>query len=123
MNFQQDWLLRQIENMVQVITTVILQKDAIHYQLENEANLTQTDMLHRDISRLVARHEICKAEDLLHEKIDVTNKESLAVALDFYQTLNLLRDEELERYHFSREEIHEGLTAILNHFGVGNFLL
>jgi len=123
MNFQQDWVMRQIENIVRFLASVLFHKDMIKYEIKDELNLTETDILYNDIKQLVEKHEICKAENLLYEKIDANNKRDMELAIDFYQTINLFSDEELERCNFSRDEISDGLRNIAKRFGVDNFRL
>jgi hypothetical protein len=45
-------------------------------------------------------------------------KRRLAVACEFYQRLNALSDEALEEANFSREEINEGLVAVMKRYGL-----
>lgn len=123
MNFQQDWVMRQIENIVRFLASVLFHKDTLKYEIKDELNLTETDMLYNDIKELIEKREICKAEDLLYEKIDANNKKDMELAIDFYQTINLFSDEELERCNFSRDEINDGLKNITKIFGIDNFLL
>ena len=123
MSFQQDWVMRQIENIVKLLANILFHKDTITYEIKDEFNLTETDMLYNDIKQLIEKHEICKAEDLLYEKIDANNEKDIELAIDFYQTINLFSDEELERCNFSRDEINDGLKNIAKMFGIDNFLL
>ena len=82
----------------------------------------RTDLLYREISRLVAEGKICEAEDLLYERLDIDDLNHLEMAVDFYQTVNRLDDTELERCNFSRDEIDDGLKTIMNMFGLQSLI-
>ncbi len=122
MNFQQDWLMRQIEMLVQVIARVVFKKDYIKYEIVNEADLSQTDLLYNEIKQLIARGKVCEAEDLLFEMMDTKDMRYLELAIDFYQQLNLLGDSKLEQCNFSRDEVNDGLVAVLKMFGFHNLI-
>ena len=47
MVYQQDWMMRQIESMVQGIARLIFKKDTITYELIDETNYTKTDLYYR----------------------------------------------------------------------------
>ena len=118
MNYQSDWLMRQIEMFIQAIARLLFNRDAYEYDVRDEGNLTDADILHRKLSELIRRGEICAAEDLLFESIDPSERGYLEVAVDFYQELNGLTDDELKEARFSREEIETGLSDVLRKFGI-----
>lgn len=118
MNFQQDWLMRQIEAMVQVISRMVFHKDDVKYEIFDETNQTQADMLYNKIKTLLADLKICEAENLLFINMEKGNQEYLKLALDFYQTVGKLSDAELEVHNFSRQEIAEGLKDFIRKFGI-----
>lgn len=118
MYFQKDYLLRQIEDMVRFIAKVLFGKDLFKYEIIDEANLTQTDMLYAKLTALVSQRKLCEAEDLLYESIESGNADHACIALDFYDTINALSDDELESSNFSRKEIKDGLKQITAILGV-----
>lgn len=118
MYFQKDYLMRQIEDMVRFIAKVLFGKDLFKYEIIDEANLTQTDMLYANLMALVSQRKLCEAEDLLYESIESGNADHARIALDFYDTINALSDDELESSNFSREEIKDGLKQITAILGV-----
>lgn len=118
MYFQKDYLMRQIEDMVRFIAKVLFGKDLFKYEIIDEANLTQTDMLYAKLMALVSQRKLCEAEDLLYESIESGNADHARIALDFYDTINALSDDELESSNFSREEINDGLKQITAILGV-----
>lgn len=113
MSYKQDWLMRQIESMTQMIAHLVFHKDTISREIRNEAAASQTDLLHQRLSALLDEDKICQAENLLFESFSPENTEHIRLAVEFYARLNKLADEYLEAHDFSREEIKEGLTALM----------
>ena len=71
-----------------------------------------------ELKKLLAVNEFCRAEDLLFAKMDSSDDEYLAVALDFYDRLNELTDDVLEEYNFPREEILSGVQSLAAKYGL-----
>lgn len=113
--FEQDWILRQIDTLVQFVARVVFQKDYIQYDVEDADHLTETDDLYMKLNTLLRAGKICEAEDLLFDSRS-SSREFLAVAVDFYQKLSKMSDEELEAHNFSRQEIYDGLKEIVFSF-------
>ena len=121
MEIEQDWFMRQIHQMAQLLAHVVFQKDSPNYEIVDEMNQSQADLLYSKIKSLVADMKICEAEDLLFGALDTSDKSHLLLAFDFYQTINMLSDEELEHANFSRAEIRTGLQEILERFNLPDF--
>jgi hypothetical protein len=115
MFYENDWVMRQINMLVQFAARVIFHKDTVEYDIKDETNLTGTDDLYLQIQKLLREGKICEAEDLLFENRSDTEA-YLTLALDFYQKLSKMSDEELEQRNFSRQEIYDGLKEILFRF-------
>lgn len=120
MFLKQDWILRQIQMIVDMVARIVFHKGAISYEIENAANPSQTDLLYSELIRLIDQRKLGEAEDRLMEQIDVNDRKHLELALDFYQKLNRLSDNELEQSGFPRSEISDGLNTILKLFELGN---
>lgn len=116
MYFQQDWILRQIQMIVQFVAKSVFHKDSINYKINDEAKLSDTDILFIKLKDLVEEGKLCEAENMLFDNFKKDNKEYLRLALDFYQTINNMTDDELESYNFSRKEIHDGVNDITYKF-------
>jgi len=123
MEYQQDWFMRQINMFIQFIAKALFKKDAFRYEILDPDNLSQTDLLYREIYRLLAEKKICEAENLLFDKLNTGELKHLELAIDFYQTLNQLSEEELESCNFSREEVNDGLNTVLRMFGMQHLLV
>jgi len=123
MAYQQDWVMRQVEMLVQFVARTIFHQDSISYDIIDESNLSQPDLIFNKLRNLIAKREICEAENLLFENIDKDDNKSLALALDFYQNINRMTDEELEAHNFSRQEINDGIHEILHMFNISTLNL
>ena len=91
--YKKDWLLNQIDDLIDFLVKVFLNK-------------------------LICDKKINEAENLLFDKIDVQNPKHLAIAINFFDKLNKLTDETLDSSNYSREEINQGLNDILDKFGI-----
>lgn len=112
MFYQEDWLMRQIQSLVQFIARVVFNKAYIVYEIFDERNLSQTDIIFTHILKLLANFNICAAENMLLANYE-QSADYLKLSIDFYQRLNDMSDYELESNNFSREEIDDGLKHIM----------
>lgn len=118
MFYEQDWLCKQIQMLVRFVAKVVFGKDTSEATRLVEESTEGTNILYRDIKELLLKGEICQAENLLFDNLDVNNKSNLAVAVEFYSMLNELSDEELEKHFFSRSEIRDGLKNVMQIYGL-----
>lgn len=115
--YKKDWILDQIDELVEFLSKVFLNQTNTEYVPENIVNST-SDELYNSLDKLLSENKINEAENLLFDKIDSKNTKHLSIALNFYDKLNKLSDETLESANYSREEINQGLHDILNVFGI-----
>ena len=115
--YKKDWILDQIDELVEFLAKVFLNQTNTEYLPENIANST-SDELYNSLDKLLSENKINEAENLLFDKIEPQNTKHLSIALNFYDKLNKLSDETLESANYSREEINQGLHDILNVFGI-----
>lgn len=118
MAIKQDWLLREIENLVQFVSRFMFNKDFTNYEINDLINNSESDVLFKEILRLLEKNKICEAENLIFKNIKEENLEYLKLAIDFYTRINEFSDEQLSMCNFSRDEIVEGLKEILEIYGV-----
>lgn len=116
--FEQDYVLRMIKSAIKFLARVFLKKDSAVYEYQAEQKSTKTDYLHKQLIGMIEHGKINEAENLLFEKIDNKDKKYMELALDFYDRLNNLDDEFLEKNNFPRQEIEQGLKAIAKEFGI-----
>lgn len=115
--FEQDWFMRQVQMMIEVIARLLFNSDTVEYEIPDSGRLSESDRLHLNLLRLIADRDICGAEDMLWDCLDFSDKRYFELALDFYNRLNGFSDEELETFDFSREEIDEGIKSVSEKFG------
>ncbi|HPF88706.1 MAG TPA: DUF6483 family protein [Candidatus Limiplasma sp.] len=116
--YHEDWLMSQIRLLAAAIARAVFRRDAIVYEVGDNAAQSQTDDLYRRLSALLKAGQINEAEDLLFDALRPEDPDLLLLAVDFYQKLNALTDRELEQSNFSRAEILEGLTAVQHMYGL-----
>lgn len=114
--FQNDYLMRQIEMMVQFIARMILKKDAVKYEVivnEND-NISSEGELYLNLMSKLNKGKINEAENMLFEAIEKNpNNSMLEIALDFYRALGEMPDGFLEQNNFSKDEVLQGLRDIM----------
>ncbi len=118
MFYEQDWVMKQIKLLVRFVARAVFKKDTAEYKELIEESLAGTDLLHKELLQFLSEGRICEAENFLFQNLDESCKSHLALSLDFYERLNLMSDEELEKGNFSREEIKDGLNNVLRIFGL-----
>ncbi len=122
MEFTQDWIMRQIQMIAQMLAKILFGKETTDYIVEDEENLNGTDLLYKAISEKLASGDIGGAEDILFEALENGGRENLEVAVDFYSKLNKMTDAQLEAADFSREEVEDGLRNAVALFGLEDLL-
>jgi len=116
--YQQDWIMRQIRSMTQAIARIIFKKETVEYDITDKTNTEATNWLYKELLNLIENLNINQAENLLFEKLETHDIKYLEIAIDFYDRLNELSDEQLEKGDFTREEIKIGLNDVLKLFGI-----
>ncbi len=118
--YKEDWLLRQIREMINFLIFLLAGKKV---NIEEYISLNSIDAqeLHKNIQILLKNKEISKAESLIFENIDIRNNIYGIIALGFYQNLNIYSDEELVNMGYSREKLHDGLLKIQEIYGYNVF--
>lgn len=114
--FQQDYIMRQVEMLTQIVAKV-LGKETVEYEWEEEAQ-SAADHLYLRLMRLVEEGRLNEGENLLFEELNPDNSRYLEVALAFYAKLNSLDSDTLEARGFSRREVEEGLRDAAAQFGL-----
>lgn len=115
MLYNNDYILRMIEDMGRFLKNIVheSQGEEEYPVLDEEGNFSQSDFLGYRLNKLLAEKKINEAENLLFETIEQDPRQAyLQVALNFYEDLNALTEEELEACDFSREEIGDGLRSL-----------
>lgn len=111
--YHEDWILRQIESLVRMVSRIVFHKDKPEYRIRDKSLYSETDLVYKEILELLKDLRINEAENLLFYSIENSNLDYLRIALDFYDRLNKFNDEDLEKGQFTRKEIKEGLEEVL----------
>ena len=110
--------MRQVKAIASVLALVIFRRADISYEIQDEANHTETDMLYLQLDKLLRDGHINEAENMLFQALNLKDTNYLLLAADFYQKLNDHSDEALETQDFSREEVRDGFAKIVDMYGI-----
>lgn len=120
--YHQDWFMRKIETIIQMVAKIIFKKDFerdnIQFDIYDESNSVEIHRLYERLIDLINELKINEAENILFVEINNDDLIYIKIAVDFYNRLNKLNDEELERANFTREEIKSGLEDILKLYNI-----
>lgn len=117
MLYEKDYLLRQIQLLIQSLGKLLSRNDEDDYETSDPSNSIHLDTLHRRLIDLLAQNKFNEAENLLFEGIDTNEQKNFVLALDFYTRLNEFSDEILHKNNYTREEIKSGLEEVSRLFG------
>ena len=114
--YHQDWLMRQIETITRYVFSILLGKEDelssdIQIEAQQQTNGAANTLSFR-LGELVREGRLSEAENLLYSAMEDGDPETLTAGLRFYNDLNLLSDETLQRCDFSRDEILSGLREL-----------
>ena len=118
MSQHHDWVMREIEMTVRFVAETIFKTDTVQYEILDGANLSETDLLHRQIVELLDDRRLWQAEHILLQNMDKETLDNLLLAVEFYQSLNQMTDAELAEREFGREDVMDGLSAVLHRFNI-----
>lgn len=116
--FEQDFVMRQIHDMVRMLAKLFLHKDTVTYEFCEEKEKTDTDFLYQKILDRLNDGDINGAENMLYENFLPGNETYMTMCLDFYGRLNELSEEYLSEHDYSREEIEDGLKMFAQKNGI-----
>lgn len=111
-----DYIMRMISEMIRAVLTLLLGRDIVS---KDEIVLPQISE-DNDFQKLIAmvkEGRINEAENMLWDMTGDGRQEHFQIALLFYNYLNDLDDEVLEKADFSREEVADGLARIMKLYG------
>lgn len=114
MHYEEDWLMRQINVMTNLIFQALLKKEVKTEEIF-ETDLTK---ISRHIHKLLDLGEINESENYLFDNMEMNNLEYLKLGVKFYERLNEMTDEELKDKNFSRKEIEMGLKELMEVYGL-----
>lgn len=111
-----DYIMRMISEMIRAVLTLLLGRDIVS---KDEIVLPQIseDSDFQKLIAMVNEGRINEAENMLWDMTGDGGQEHFQMALLFYDYLNDLDDEVLEKADFSREEVADGLARIMKLYG------
>lgn len=119
---EKDYVMRMIREVSRVLFSIIFGKQYTQVETEIENKYQTAGTPQNALRDLVDRGEIDKAENMLLEDIDYSDRGDVAAAVVFYQYLGEKPDEFLEQHDFSKEEVLEGLENLAENAGYAGAL-
>ena len=112
---QDDFILRQIREMVHAVMKMLFQVSASELTPEVIEDSTARTSLENLIA-LTDEGKIDEAENQLYEMTCDGDRQNLEIGLLFYYNLNGKDDDFLEVHNFSREEIMTGIQDLADRY-------
>lgn len=113
-DYEKDWFMRQISDMVRVAALIVFGKERPEYQLrEEQEGISSSDDLYRHLTRLYDEQDYRQALAVLSGSLSAGRPDDLLAALDFYDRANRLTEEELAAGGISREELLDSLQTVI----------
>ncbi len=118
-NNDEGFVTRQIKSLSKALSTIMFDKALPENMMNEKGIISEEDFLSYRIRKLIKDGKINEAENILFNEIkNYKSEENLKIALKFYEELNKLDDEILEKDNFLRIEILEGLDEIKNIYSI-----
>ena len=114
---QDDYILRQIREMVRAVMKMLFQVSASELTPEVIEDTDARQIL-TNLNDLVDNGRIDDAENQLYEMTCKGDRQNLEIGLLFYYHLNSKDDEFLEANNFSREEIMTGSQDLADRYNL-----
>lgn len=117
--FEQDYIMRQIDDLARAIAKMFF-----NVNVESPATEIIKDMQAMEKAQELLQKsdegKILYAEADLFDLIKDNSLDNLLVGLKFYSHINNKGDEELIRNNFSRVKVKTGITRLLKEYGLEN---
>ena len=114
---EKDYIMRIIKEMVRILFSLMLGKKYVAVEMERDNGYEVSGRKLSELFELIDRGEINKAENLLLEDFDYSDKNSIAAAALFYQYLSEKGEEFLVDHDFSKEEVLDGIKRLMRQAG------
>lgn len=115
--FEEDYVMRVIREMVRALLKLLFGIETENPVVELIRDKQMRDQV-TELTDMIDEGHINEAENLLYQVVDVENRDDLQMVLVFYSRLNDLDDDFLEEHDYSREEVKEGLSDMIEKFGL-----
>ena len=124
MYVQNDYLMRLIGELIRAAAKIAFGKTVQWNLYRDQASGIPEGRWeqYEELMRMVDAGEINEAENLLTDRLEPGDPDSLQIALMFYDRLNQESDEFLEEHDFSKQEVLDGVKYVVRHCGYGDIL-
>ena len=112
---QDDFILRQIREMIHAVMRMLFQVNASELSPEVIEDTSARTVL-EELLALTDEGRIDEAENQLYEMTCDGDRQNLEIGLLFYYNLNGKDDDFLETHNFSREEIMTGIQDLADRY-------
>ena len=112
---QEDFILRQIREMIHAVMRMLFQVNASELSPEVIEDASARTVL-EELLALTDEGRIDEAENQLYEMTCDGDRQNLEIGLLFYYNLNGKDDDFLEVHNFSREEIMTGIQDLADRY-------
>ena len=112
---QDDFILRQIREMIHAVMRMLFQVNASELSPEVIEDASARTVL-EELLALTDEGRIDEAENQLYEMTCDGDRQNLEIGLLFYYNLNGKDDDFLETHNFSREEIMTGIQDLADRY-------
>ena len=119
---EKDYIMRIIKEMVRVLFSLMLGKKYVAVEMERDNGYEVSGRKLAELLEMIDCGEINKAENLLLESLDYSDKNSIAAAAMFYQYLSEKSENFLTEHDFSKEEVVDGMNRLVQKAGYGDLL-
>lgn len=116
--FENDWIMRQIDSMSDMLGRLILRKEKAEINIEDELTDEEVKKYAKHIKELVQAGNYDEAMQYLQDHFGKGNMEYLRVALAYFDRLNALSEEELKKGNYTRNALYRDLEFISEQYGI-----
>ncbi len=110
--------MNQYSQITSVLAKMLFKKDSPLIPANAFPPGSEPAIVHTRLLQLLAENKINTAENMLFDVFDKKKPFHLAIGIDFYARVAELSPEALEAADFTLEEVGEGLTDMMNFYGV-----
>ena len=119
---EKDYIMRIIKEMARVLFSLMLGKKYVAVEMERDNGYEISGRKLNELLEMIDRGEINKAENLLLENLDYSDKNNIAAAAMFYQYLSEKSEEFLIEHEFSKEEVLDGMNRLIRQAGYAGII-
>lgn len=118
MDFEKDYFMRMIQNIVRFLMQLVTGKPQFNYEIKDAENPTACDDTYARIIAMADSGRVNEAENLLYENLERDNQDYLLMGISFYNHINDYTDDFLTEHNYTREEIEIGIQNLAGEYGI-----